>query len=133
MKLGLLLLATALMAIPVAADTCLAPKNPVKASVVCGRVTSPDGEFVPNVELQLVRQDEVVARVQTDAVGDFMFGPVAEGDYNLTTKGNVWHLFYPIRVTGTKVRKSCTDPLEVRVSFKVCGQWVSKRGYHARF
>ena len=133
MKADLLLLAIVLIAAPVAADTCLAPKNPVKASVVCGRVTAPDGGFVPNIELQLVRQDEVVARVQTDAAGDFMFGSVPKGDYNLTTNAKGWHLFSPVTVTSTRVRKNCTNPLEVRISFKVCGQGVSKRGYHAKF
>ena len=126
-------MAIALLYAPMAADTCLAPKNPAKAAVVCGRVTAPDGEFVPNIELQLVRGDEVVAKVQADSTGDFMFGSVPKGDYSLTTKAHGWHLYSAIRVTSDKGRKTCADPLQVRVSFRHCGQGINKRGYHPKF
>jgi len=132
-RLASLVLAIAVEAVPLKGDECLAPKNPVKASVVCGRVTYPNGEFVPNFHLQLVRGDEVVAQVQTDSTGDFMFEPVPRGDYDLTTKAEGWYLFWPVTVTSTRLRRHCADPLEVKISLKVCGQGVSKRGYHARF
>ena len=133
MKPRVTFVAIALLVVPVAADTCLAPKNPVKAAVVCGRVTASDGEFVPDIELQLVRGEQVVAKVWTNSVGDFMFGSVPEGDYNLTTKAQGWHLYSAIRVISDKKRRTCPDPLRVRVSLGSCGSGISKRGYHAKF
>lgn len=133
MKVGVLFVSMALLTTPMGADTCLAPKNPVKASVVCGRVTAQNGEFVPNIELQLVRRDETVATVQTDSAGDFMFGAIPKGDYDLTTKAKGWHLFWPVTVTSTKAQSKCSQPLEVRVSIRSCGQGISKSGYHPRF
>jgi hypothetical protein len=118
---------------PVGADTCLAPTNPIPADVVCGRVIDPSGGVVANVRLQLVSNQSVVAEVHTDAQGNFMFGPVPKGEHDLTTKSEGWHLFWPLKVTSSKISKACKQPLEVRPGLKECGQSVSKRGYRAKF
>ena len=120
-------------AIPLGADTCLAPKNPVPATVVCGHVMDPIGETVADVELQLVSKGTIVAKVNTDADGNFMFGPLQMGEYDLTTKSDGWHLFWPVKITSSKPSKVCKKPLEVVLGIKVCGQSVSKKGYHAKF
>jgi hypothetical protein len=118
---------------PLGADTCLAPNNPVPAAVVCGHVFDPAGEFVADVELQLVSNESVVAEVHADAKGNFMFAPVPKGEYSLTTKSEGWHLFWPVKVTSSKASKTCKQPLEVQLSIKTCGAGVSKKGYHTKF
>jgi hypothetical protein len=122
-----------LLVAPLCADTCLAPKNPVPAAVVCGQVFDSSGEFVADVELQLVSNQSVVAAVHADARGGFMFAPVPEGEYNLTTKSESWHLFWPVKVTRSKASKTCKQPLAVQLSIKTCGAGVSKKGYHTKF
>ena len=118
---------------PLGADTCLAPKNPVPAAVVCGHVFDPAGEFVADVDLQLVRNESVVAEVHADAKGNFMFAPVPKGEYNLTTKSAGWYIYWPVKVTSSKASKTCKQPLEVTLSIKTCGAGVSKQGYHTKF
>jgi hypothetical protein len=125
--------AMALCAVQLNADECLAPKNPVPATVVCGHVFDPAGALVANVELQLVKNESVVAEVHADAQGNFMFGPVPVGEYDLSTKADGWHLFWPVKVTSSKPSKACTQPLEVTLGIKECGPSVSKKGYHPRF
>jgi hypothetical protein len=128
-----LALAISFLAMPLGADTCFGPKNPVSAAVVCGRVVDPGGGLVANVELQLVSDKKVIAEVHSDAQGDFMFSPVPKGEYNLTTNSEGWHLFWPVKVTSSKVGKACKQPLEVRPGLEECGQSVSKKGYHPKF
>jgi hypothetical protein len=118
---------------PVGADTCLAPKSPVPAAVVCGHVFDPSGGFVADVEMQLISNESVVTEVHADAKGNFMFPPVPKGEYNLTTKAEGWHLFWPVKVTSSKASKTCEQPLEVTLSVKSCGAGVSKKGYHTKF
>ena len=118
---------------PLCADACLAPKNPVPAAVVCGQVFDLSGGLLADVELQLVSHDSVVAEVHADARDSFMFAPVPAGEYNLTTKSEGWHLFWPVKVTSSKASKTCKQPLEVQLSIKTCGAGVSKKGYHTKF
>ena len=133
MKSVYLALAISFLAVPLGADTCLAPRNPVPADIVCGRVVDPVGGLVANVDLQLVSNQNVVAEVHADAQGNFVFGPVPKGEYDLTTKSDGWHLFWPVKVTSSKISKACNRPLEVRPGLKECGQSVSKKGYHPKF
>ena len=128
-----LALTVSVLAIPLQADECLAPKNPVPAAVVCGRVVDPVGGIVANVELQLVTGETVVAKANADAQGNFMFGPVPKGEYDLTTKVPGWYLFWPVKVTSSKVSQACKQPLEVKLGIKTCGPFVSKKGYHPKF
>jgi len=132
-KKSSLALAVCFFAMPLGADTCLAPRNSVPADVVCGRVTDPAGGRVANVGLQLVSNQSIVAEVHADAQGNFMFGPVPKGEYDLTTKSDGWHLFWPVKVTNSKLSKACKRPLEVTLAIKECGPSVSKKGYHAKF
>jgi hypothetical protein len=119
---------------PLWADTCLAPKNPVPAALVCGRVRDQAGDPIANAALQVVNAEGVtVAEARADAKGNFVFDPLPKGEYNLTTKMEGWHLFWPVEITSSKPRKACNLPLEVTLGIKVCGAEVSKKGYHARF
>jgi hypothetical protein len=126
-------LAIIFLALPLGADECLAPKSPVPADVVCGRVVDPVGGLVANIDLQLVSKQNVVAEAHADAQGNFMFGPVPKGEYDLTTKSGGWHLFWPVKVTNSKISKACKQPLEVRPGIKECGQSVTKKGYRPKF
>ncbi|MGB6843021.1 MAG: hypothetical protein WBE16_18655, partial [Candidatus Sulfotelmatobacter sp.] len=59
-------LSIALSAISAAACTSIAPKNPVKAAGLCGRVQDPTGSPISDFDLRLVRENqEVVAEVHT--------------------------------------------------------------------
>jgi hypothetical protein len=129
----LILFAFATIATTLGANTCLPVKNPVPTAVVCGHVFDPLGESVPNVELQLLRDKDVVSSVITDEHGNFMFPPVPRGDYGLTANSDTWHLYWPVRVTSSKQAKVCKHPLEAKLSIGSCGSGISKKGYHAKF
>ena len=73
-------LTTIFVAMPLCADTCLAPKNAVRAAVACGHVYDPAGEFVANVDLELVSNGKTIAIARTDLQGNFMFAPVPTGE-----------------------------------------------------
>src|SRR5277367_2782087 len=123
-----------LCAVPLSADTCLAPKNPVPAALVCGRVRDQTGAPIADAELQVLSKDGVaVAETHANAKGDFVFDPLPKGEYNLTTKTAGWHLFWPIEVTNSKPKTVCKQPLIVTLGIKQCGAGVSKKGYHAKF
>jgi hypothetical protein len=111
----------------------LGAKNAVRAAVACGHVYDPAGEFVANVDLELVTNGKTIAVARSDLQGDFMFGPVPTGEYDLTTQQEEWHLFWPVNITGSKLAKVCKRPLEVKLGIKTCGQSVWKKGYHAKF
>jgi carboxypeptidase family protein len=128
-----LALAISFLAVPLGADTCLGPRNPVPAAVVCGHVMDQVGEPVADVDLQLVSNQNVVAGAHADVRGNFMFGSVPKGEYDLTTKSKGWHLFWPVKVTSSKISKACKQPLEVKLGLKECGPSVGKKGYHAKF
>ena len=127
-------LATILCTTPLGANECLAPKNAVKAAVVCGHVQDPVGELVAHVELQLVNNDQVVAaEAYTDGKGNFNFGSVREGAYNIATKSKGWELWWPVKVTSSKPVEVCNQPLLVELGVGGCGGSVSKKGYHAKW
>ena len=113
--------------------TSLAPKSPVKAAAVCGYAQDPTGERIANLDLQLVLKDNtVIAETHTDAAGDFRFAPAAKGDYYLITATKGWHLGWPVRVTNSKIFKTCGQPLILQPSLN-CGGSISKKGYHTKF
>jgi len=92
------------------------------------------GELVADVELHLVNKDRVVAaEVYTDSKGNFNFGSVAEGEYDIARKSKGWHLLWPLKVTSSKPMKACNRPLLVELSLGGCGGSVSKKGYHAKW
>jgi hypothetical protein len=105
----------------------------VPAAVVCGHVFDPTGALVAYVELQLVRGATVVAKADADNRGNFMFGPVPQGKYDLTTKAAGWYLSWPVNVISSKVSRFCKQPLEVKLDIKTCGPSVSKKGYRVKW
>ena len=120
-------------AAPLSASTCRAPKNPLPAQVLCGRVQDQTGEEVPNVELQLLSNKAVVAKANSDVKGNFAFAPIADGEYELITSTPGWHLFWPIKITSSGSKQVCKQPATVVLSITACGSSVSKRGYRPRF
>ena len=133
MRLTHWMLSAALIAPCAWGCTSLEPKNPVKAAAVCGYAQDPTGERLANLDLQLIlKNSTVIAEARTDEAGDFRFAPVAKGDYDLITVTKGWHLGWPVRVTGSKSFKRCSDPLIVQPAL-ICGGGISKKGYHAKF
>ncbi len=115
------------------ACTALAPKSPVKADAVCGYTQDSIGRRIPDIDLQLVREDQtVVAEAHTDASGNFNFPPVTKGTYYLTMKTRGWQLGWPVEVTASTSHRDCSDPLTVTPSL-ACGGSVSKKGYHPKY
>jgi Carboxypeptidase regulatory-like domain len=132
-KISVWTLALTLCSVPVGANTCLGPKNPVHASTVCGTVRDPVGDSVADLHLQLVdRGKAVIAEVHTDSMGNFAFQPLPKGEYNLTTDSTVWHLFWPILVTDSKSAKNCKRPMTIKLNLG-CPASVSKKGYHVKW
>ena len=113
--------------------TSVEPKNPVKATAVCGYAQDSTGERIASLDLQLVLKDNtLIAEARTDNAGDFHFAPVAKGKYYLITVTKGWHLGWLLRITGSKASKSCSHPLIVQPALN-CGGSISKKGYHAEF
>jgi hypothetical protein len=127
-------LATVVLATSAFACEALLPKNPLKAAAVCGRADGPDGKPLPDVVLQLIREDQtVISETRTDAAGGFQFAAVDKGKYYLTINTKGWApLGWPVTVTRSKASKSCSDPLIVEPQL-VCGGSVGKKGYHPTF
>jgi Carboxypeptidase regulatory-like domain len=132
-KVSVWTLALTLCSVPVGANTCLGPKNAVHASTICGKVQDPTGEFVADLDLQLVDKSKaVIAEVHTDSKGNFAFQSIPKGEYNLTTDSTVWHLFWPVLVTDLKSAKNCKRPMTIELSLG-CPASVSKKGYHVKW
>lgn len=124
------------LAAPLVADECLAPKNPVPASVVCGHVFNQTGEYVPKAEIQLLGGSDkaVVSSVTSDERGRFIFPPVPKGLYDLKVNTLTWYVFWPVEVTASKRAATCKHPLEVTVSItRPCGGGITKKGYHVKW
>ncbi len=133
MSLARVALSIALSATSAAACTAIAPKNPVKAAALCGRVQDPTGSPLSDFDLRLVRENqEVVAQVQTDAKGDFQFAPVIRGTYYMTTTSGGWQLGAAVKVTSSKEFTTCRHPLIVQPSLG-CGGGISKKGYRPKY
>jgi hypothetical protein len=127
-------LSIGLCAIPAAACTSIAPKNPVKAAALCGRAQDPTGSPISDFDLRLVRENqEVVAEVHSDAKGDFQFAPVIKGTYYMTTMSRGWQLGAAVRVTSSKGFTKCRHPLIVQPSLGGCGGGISKKGYRPKY
>jgi hypothetical protein len=113
--------------------TALAPKNPLKASELCGRAVDSSGQPIADFDLRLDKQDgALVAEAHTNSAGDFQFAPAQKGDYIMTTASKIWTLSWPVKVTSSKAFKSCSQPLIVQPAL-ICGGSISKKGYHAKF
>lgn len=128
----MLLLAAAL---PLAADECLSPKNPVRTKLACGKVVDPDGDVVPNIDLQLLSKEAIAGGAHTDSEGNFIFGQLPAGQYTLTTNTSGWKLAWPVEIIAGPSGKACKEPLtvKVRIGLSSCGSSVTKKGYRAKF
>jgi hypothetical protein len=123
-----------LCAVPVGACTAIAPKNPVKASEVCGYAQDPVGGKIADLDLKLVTEDQsVVAEIHTDAKGNFSFPPVNAGRYFMASGSQSWKLGWPLRVTASRAYTGCKHPLIVNPSLASCGGSISKKGYRPKF
>ena len=117
------------------ACTTIAPRNPVKASALCGHAQDPTGAPIADFDLRLVHENlDVVSEVRTDAKGDFRFPPVTKGLYRMTTTSGGWRLAASVKVTSSKRYVSCAHPLLVQPSLGGCGGGgISKKGYRPKY
>jgi hypothetical protein len=68
------------------ATTCIEvqiPKKPV--SHICGRLIDPIGDPIAHAKIQILKDDVVVAEVESDEKGNFSFGDLKEGNLRETT------------------------------------------------
>ena len=125
---------TVLLAAPAAfACTVIAPKNPIKASAVCGKAIDPTGATISDLDLRMLDEKQnVVAEVHTDANGDFRFPAVPKGRYVMTSYGQGWQLGAAVQVTKSGAYSTCSHPLLVQPGL-ICGGGISKKGYHPKY
>jgi hypothetical protein len=128
MRVGLALVACglALFSTQANANDCEAGK-PLPVPQICGEVHDPSGELVHDIELQLQRKHQVVAETGVDANGQFSFGAVPEGRYDLTTKSAGWYLLAPIKLIRSKATASCKHPLYVKLGVMMCTGGVGRK------
>ena len=134
MKFAAILGSAVLLAIPLRANECIAAKNPLSVSQVCGRIRDFNGALVPNAEMQLEdAEGKVLFTAQADSGGNFRFDSAPTGEFYLTTKTPGWHVASLIKVTGSKASKVCSRPLLVTFGIGSCGGNVGMKGYHPKF
>ena len=130
--------------LPMAADECPMPRNPVKVNLACGKVYGPRGKLISGVDLQLMNKEAVAGDARADSEGKFSFGQLPVGKYMLTTHASGWQLAWPVEITAATAtdasengasHKGCKDPLKVKLSMglSTCESSVDKKGYRARF
>jgi hypothetical protein len=122
MKGTLFTVVLAIISWPIVAqgNECTAPK-PVKISgALCGRLFDATGAVVPNVGLRVVKDsDRMVADVQADSKGDFVFPALDKGKYRLKATSPGWLIeFGEFEINSSKA--TCTTPVTVRVDVSCC-------------
>ena len=102
------------------ANECVAPKPPKIRGALCGRLVDATGAAVPDVALQIVGDsDRVIASVNADSKGDFMFPNVAEGSYRLKAASSPWLIeFGQFEIRSPKA--ACSHPVTVRLDASCC-------------
>ena len=125
-SVALVSLVLTLMAAQANANDCEAAK-PLPVSQICGEVHDPSGELVHDVELGLQRKGEVVVETRVDSNGQFSFGAVPDGGYDLTTSSAGWYLSAPIKLKHSKAFASCKQPLYVKLGVMMCSGGVGKK------
>jgi len=87
-----------------------------------------DGSSVPDAGLRVLDKTGVtVSDVRSDSKADFLFPPLAKGNYRLTTTLTGWHIALgDIEITSSKAA-SCTKPLSITLGLSGCQGGVSKR------
>jgi Carboxypeptidase regulatory-like domain len=95
------------------ATTCIEvqiPKKPV--SHICGRLIDPIGDPIAHAKIQILKDDVVVAEVESDEKGNFSFGDLKEGNYIFCPQApGFYHFSFPISVR--KPNRKCGRSLEV--------------------
>jgi hypothetical protein len=123
--------------LPMAADECLSPRNPVQIKLACGKIYDPSGKVISGVDLQLMNKETVVGEAHADSEGKFSFGRLPAGAYTMTTHTSGWHLAWPVEIIvgAAAPSKSCKEPLKVKLSvgLSACGSSVDKKGYKPKF
>jgi hypothetical protein len=118
-----------LSSVVVKANECTAPKQPTLSGAFCGRVFDATGAAVPNVGLRVVgASDRVVANVQANSKGDFMFPELAKGKYRLTVTSPGWLIeFGGFQIKNPRAR--CMHPVTVRLDIACCcyGSGIAKK------
>jgi len=112
-----------------AANECVAPQPPKISGPLCGRLIDATGAAVPKVDMEVLGDSgRVIASVQADSKGDFIFPSLARGAYQLKAISGGWL----IEFGNFEVKKSgatCTHPVTVRLDQSCCcfGSGISKR------
>jgi hypothetical protein len=118
----------AMAATGVEASTCV-DERPVKISgIFCGRAFDPTGEPVADVALRLLdAAGSVAAEVHTDSKGDFVFSPLPNAKYRLTTVSPGWVItFGAIEISGGQ-KTVCRRPVSVTLGLRSCEGGISRK------
>lgn len=101
-------------------NECVAPKPPKIRGALCGRLFDATGAAVPNVALRILGDsDRVVADVQADSRGDFIFPNLAKDGYRLKANSSGWLIeFGQFKIAEAK--PVCTNPVTVRLDLACC-------------
>jgi hypothetical protein len=127
---GLLLTAGAPLLAVLRADTC-GPPPVVEVEAVCGQTLFGVGwrqpgnesdifaEIIPDLPLELINaRGAVVVSTKSDAKGQFLFRPVAAGDYVPQTTEPGFTLSWPIKVT--RPFQTCNERIYI---YPAAGGW----------
>jgi hypothetical protein len=128
------LLAIFLYGVLSSAETCEIRKpSPIVVRGVCGRVNYEGGTPIENAELRLIKKyDELVAKTQTNASGEFAFDAIEKGDYRLVVvKSAGWAgVQSPITVKAAQAKPECERPIYVALAASpqlVCHSWMTSK------
>jgi hypothetical protein len=105
---------------PSTANECIAPKPPRISGPLCGRLIDASGAAIPNIGLRVLGEsDRMIADVQADSRGDFIFPNLAKGRYRLKTTSPPWLIEFG-EFEIKRAKKTCTNPVTVRLDFSCC-------------
>jgi hypothetical protein len=119
-KISLIIAAAIVLCSYSGANECEAPKPPKISGALCGRLFASDGGTVPNVHLRVLGESErVIADVQADSKGDFIFPNLSKGKYRLKATSPGWLIeFGQFEIRSSKA--TCTNPVTVRLDVSCC-------------
>jgi hypothetical protein len=102
------------------ANECVAPKPPKIRGALCGRLFDATGAVVPDVGLRVLGDaDQIIADVQADPKGDFIFPNLAQGSYRLKATSSGWLIEFG-QFEIIKSKPSCTNPVTVTLDAACC-------------
>jgi len=108
--------------------TCDPPLRLKPVRCICGRLTDPTGGRIPDINMVVLKNNVVVARVTSGPDGKFQFRDVTAGDYELSVQSSDW-LKFRYSIVVTKPRNKCGRRLEIllEVGGENCGSRVIKQ------